>query len=127
MIQIVEVNPEEEPVFTQSDVDDFVGSWQLRNAELKKEIADLKGELEHLRTERERELGNDMLRVLHDCAVVAYKELDAEAKKIKADAIHDITRLSVQNMRFREMLNMCYVCVPSGELADEIRHVLDTV
>jgi hypothetical protein len=51
--------------------------------EANKEIADLKAEILHLRTERERELGNDMLRVLHDCAVMAYTELRAENTKLR--------------------------------------------
>jgi hypothetical protein len=53
-----------------------------RACDLEAEVKDLRGELEHLRAEREREPGNDMLKVLHACSVSAYVEVKAERDEL---------------------------------------------
>ncbi len=53
-----------------------------KNADYVKKIADLEAEIRHLLSEREREFGNDMLKVLHACSVSAYVEVKAERDEL---------------------------------------------
>jgi len=50
-----------------------------------KKANDELAEMQHKLSERERELGNDMLRCLHDCAVASYVELKAENQRLREE------------------------------------------